>query len=98
MDLTMIIIFIIKELPEEFKKKFTCLGQNTKKYITFTVAIEKEVTRIGKNGEEITKNISHILHFIDSAHYQILSVIFLEEFRELNVNTDIMIKNVNLQN
>ena len=33
--------FIIKELGEEFKKQFTCLGENTEKYITFTVPIEK---------------------------------------------------------
>ena len=26
--------FIIKELAEEFKKQFTCLGENTEKYIT----------------------------------------------------------------
>ena len=38
--------FIIKELMEEFEKQFTCLGENTEKYITFTVPIEKEVTRI----------------------------------------------------
>ena len=59
--------FIIKELAEEFKKQFTLLGENTEKYITFTVQIEKEVTRIGKNGEEITKHISCILQFINSA-------------------------------
>ena len=29
-------------------------------------------------------------------HYQILSIIFLKEFTELNVNTDMMIKNVKL--
>ena len=29
--------FIIKELAGEFKKQFTCLGENTEKYITFTV-------------------------------------------------------------
>ena len=46
---------IIKELAEQFKKQFTCLGENTEKYIVFTVLIEKEVTRIEKNGEEITK-------------------------------------------
>ena len=28
------------------------------------------------------------------AHYQILSIIFLKEFIELNVNSDTMIKNV----
>ena len=66
--------FIIKELAEEFKKQFTCLGENTEKYITFTVPIEKEVTRIDKNGEEITKNISYILQFIDSARFMASSL------------------------
>ena len=61
--------FIIKESAEEFKKQFTCLGENTEKYITFTVPIEKEVTKINKSGEEITKNISYILQFIDSARF-----------------------------
>ena len=66
--------FIIKELAEEFKKQFTCLGENTEKYITFTVPIEKEVTRTDKNGEEITKNISYILQFIDSARFMASSL------------------------
>ena len=35
--------FIIKELAEELEGKFTCLGENTEKYITFSVPIEKEV-------------------------------------------------------
>ena len=52
--------FIIKKLAEEFKNQSTCLGKNTEKYITLTVPIEKEITRIDKNGEEITKNISFI--------------------------------------
>ena len=39
------------------------------KYITFTFPIGKEVTIIDKNGEEITKNISYRLQFIDSAGY-----------------------------
>ena len=50
--------FIIKELAEEF----TCLGENTEKYITFTVPIEEEIARIDKNGEEITKNEKYILN------------------------------------
>ena len=33
--------FITKEFAEEFKKQFTCLGENAEKYITFTVPIEK---------------------------------------------------------
>ena len=61
--------FVIKGLAEEFKKQFTCLGENTEKYITFTVPIEKEVTAIDKNREQITKNISYILRFIDSARF-----------------------------
>ena len=32
--------FIIKDLADEFKKQFTCLGENMEKYITFTVPIE----------------------------------------------------------
>ena len=66
--------FIIKELAEEFKKQFTCLEENTEKYITLTVSIEKEVTRIDKNGEEITKNICYILQFIDSARFMASSL------------------------
>ena len=68
--------------------------------MTFTVAIEKGVTSIYKNEEQIT-NIFYILEFIDSARLiaislSILSIIFLKEFIELNVNSDTMIKNVNL--
>ena len=52
--------FTVKELEEEFKKQFTCLGKNTEKYITFSVPIEKEVTRIDKSGKEITNHILQI--------------------------------------
>ena len=52
--------FIIKELAEEFKKQFTCLGKNTEKYITLTIPIEKVATRINRNGEELIKNTSFI--------------------------------------
>ena len=61
--------FIIKELTEEFKKQFTCLGEKTEQYITFTVPIEKEVTTINKNGKETTKNISYILQARDSGRF-----------------------------
>ena len=43
--------------------------QNTEKYKTFTFSIEKKVTKIDNNGEEITKNISYILQFIDSVRF-----------------------------
>ena len=61
--------FIIKELAEEFEEKFTCFGENTEKYITFLVPIEKEVTRIDKRGKEVTKTISYRLEFIDNASF-----------------------------
>ena len=64
----------IKELAKEFKKQFTCLGDSTEKYITFLVPIAKEVTRIDKNGEKITKNISYILQFIDGARFMTSSL------------------------
>ena len=61
--------------------------------------MEKEVTRTDKTGEEITENTYHNYNLLTAqdiwqAHYQILPIIFLKEFIELNVNTDIMIKNV----
>ena len=44
--------FVIKALAEELKKKqFTCWWENTERYITFTVPIEKEVTRNDRNEE-----------------------------------------------
>ena len=56
-------------LAEKFRKQLPCLGENTKKYITFRVPIETEVTGIDKNGEEITKNECYILQFIDRAGF-----------------------------
>ena len=76
--------FMIKKLAEEFKKHFTCFGENTEIYITVAVPIEKEVKRIDRNGEEITKNISYIYNLLIAqglwqVHYQILSIIFLKD-------------------
>ena len=48
--------------------------EKTMKNITFTVPIEKEVTRIDKNGEEIIKHLSYILQFIDSARFMASSL------------------------
>ena len=56
--------FIVKKLAEEF--------ENSQKYTT--VPTEKNVTRIDKIGEEITKNISCILQFIDSTRFMASSL------------------------
>ena len=42
--------FIIKQLAKEFDGQFECLGENTEKYITFSVPIKKELD----NGKTIT--------------------------------------------
>ena len=34
--------FIIRQLAREFKGNFNCLGENTEKYITFSVPVKKE--------------------------------------------------------
>ena len=52
---------IIKELAEEFKGQFAGLGENTEKYITFSVPIKKELD----NGKSITYKIK----FIDSYRF-----------------------------
>ena len=70
--------FIMKELVKLLKKKITCLVENTERYITFTVSIKKEVTRIDKHGKRIKKNVSYILQFIDSARFMATSLSNLE--------------------
>ena len=62
-----IFLSFYQELAEQFKQQFTSIEWNSEKYITFTVPVEKEVTRIDKKVEEIIRNISYILQFIDAA-------------------------------
>ena len=45
--------FIIKQLAEEFEGQFDCIGENTEKYITFSVPIKKELD----NGKTITHKL-----------------------------------------
>ena len=87
----------MKELAEELEKQFTCFGENNEKCLSLTLPLEKEVTKIDKNWEEITKicltcyNLLTVQDFWQ-AHYHVLSIIFLKEFMKLNVNTDTMPK------
>ena len=59
------------------------------------IPIEKENTRIDKNGY-YKKYISHTLKFIYSARFMASLLSNLKEFIELNVNSDMMIKNAKL--
>ena len=49
--------------------EFNCPRKDTGKYKTFFVSRKKEVKRIWKYGEEITKSISYKLKFIDSGRF-----------------------------
>ena len=51
--------FIIKKLAEEIKGEFKCLGENTEKYITFSVPLKKE------NDNDNDKKITYKLMLID---------------------------------
>ena len=66
--------FIIKELASEFEEKFERLGENTEKYKTFSIPIEKEVTNIGKDGNESVATISYKIKFIDSERFMASSL------------------------
>ena len=53
--------FIIKELACEFDGNFECLGENTEKYITFSVPIKK---KIENKNMDITYKIKFYGYFI----------------------------------
>ena len=53
--------FIIKELAEEFKGEFECLGENTEKYVSFSVPIKKE--------HDNDKTITYKIKFIDTCRF-----------------------------
>ena len=65
--------FIIKELENEFKGQFECLGKSTENCNTFSIPIEKEVTKIDRDGNESVVTISYKIKLIDSARFIIKS-------------------------
>ena len=54
--------FIIKELVKELEGNFECLGENTEKYITFSVPIKKKI-------ENKDLEITYKIKFIDSYRF-----------------------------
>ena len=54
--------FIIKELVKEFEGNFECLGENTEKYIIFSVPIKKKI-------ENKDIEITYKIKFIDSYRF-----------------------------
>ena len=77
--------FIIKELACEFDGNFECLGENTEKYITFSVPIKK---RIGNKNMDITYKIK----FIDSFRFMATSLSKLVDNLTDNIHNDKYIK------
>ena len=48
----------MEELANEFKGQFEYLRENTEKYKTFSVPLEKEITKIDKDGNENVTTVS----------------------------------------
>ena len=69
--------FIIRKLAKNFEGELNCLGESAEKYKTFSVPITKEVEKIDKNGEEVTKTVYFKLQFIDSARFMASSLLSL---------------------
>ena len=59
--------FIIKELVKEFDGNFECLGENTEKYITFSVPIRKKI-------ENKDIEITYRIKFTDSYRFMPMSL------------------------
>ena len=59
--------FMIKELVKEFEGNFECLGENTEKYITFSVPIKKKI-------ENKDLEITYKIKFIDSYRFMASSL------------------------
>ena len=59
----MVLSLIVKELAEEFKGQLECLGENTEKYLTFSVPVKKEL--------ENDNTITYKVKFIDSLCYSL---------------------------
>ena len=58
--------FITKQLAKKFKDQFECFGENSEKYITFSVLIKKELDN--------RKTIAHKRRFIDSSRFMSTSL------------------------
>ena len=73
--------FIVKQLASEFKGYFHCLGENTEKYITFSVPIKKVLDNYkdkdkdkyndndSDNDNDKVKTVTYRLKFFDSCRF-----------------------------
>ena len=77
--------FIIKELACEFDGNFECLGENTEKYITFSVPIKKRI-------ENKNMDITYKIKFIDGFRFMATSLWKLVDNLTDNIYNDKCIK------
>ena len=77
--------FIIKEPACEFDGNFECLGENTEKYITFSVPIKKKI-------ENKNMDINYKIKFIDSFRFMATSLSKLVDNLTDNIHNDKCIK------
>ena len=77
--------FIIKELACEFEGNFECLGENTEKYITFSVPIKKRI-------ENKNTDITYKIKFIDSFRLMATPLTKLVDNLTDNIHNDKCIK------
>ena len=73
--------FIIKELAKEFEGNFECLGENTEKYITFSVPIKKKI-------ENKDLEITYQIKFIDSYRFMSSSLLKLVDNLSEGINNN----------
>ena len=59
--------FIIRELASEFEDNFECLGENTEKYVTFSVPIKKRI-------ENKNMDVTYKIKFVDSFSFMATSL------------------------
>ena len=59
--------FIIRELASEFEGNFECLGENTEKYVTFSVPIKKRI-------ENKNIDVTYKIKFVDSFRFMATSL------------------------
>ena len=77
--------FIIKELACEFEGNFECLGENTEKYITFSVPIKKRI-------ENKNMDITYKIKFIDSFRFMATSLSKLVDNLTDDIHNDKCVK------
>ena len=59
---------------KEFEGQLECFGENTEKCITFSVPVNKEITKIDKDDNDKIVNVSYKLKFIDSFIFMSISL------------------------